>query len=87
MSVGLDQVKSIWIGKLSGHIVVRSDLLSCTGRVLSGNLKALCTLELVVKYVKLNLRSHCKSTDIVIIFMFFTGPIRRYSPGGRVNNF
>ena len=28
LSVGLDQVKSVWIGKLSGHIGVNSDLLS-----------------------------------------------------------
>ena len=27
------------------------------------------------------------STDIVIVFIFFAGPIRGYSPGGRVNNF
>ena len=27
------------------------------------------------------------SVDIVIVFIFFAGPIRGYSPGGRVNNF
>ena len=27
------------------------------------------------------------SADIVIVFIFFAGPIRGYSPGGRVNNF
>ena len=27
------------------------------------------------------------STDIVIVFIFFAGPIRGYSPGGLVNNF
>ena len=27
------------------------------------------------------------STDIVIVCIFFAGPIRGYSPGGRVNNF
>ena len=27
------------------------------------------------------------STDIVIVFIFFAGPIRGYSPGGRVNKF
>ena len=26
------------------------------------------------------------STDMVIVFIFFAGPIRVYSPGGRVNN-
>ena len=90
LSVGLDQVKSIWIGNLSDHIGViwvGFVKLSCTGRVRSGNLKALCTLDLIVKYVILNLRSRCRFTDIVIIFMFFAGPIRSYSPGGRVNNF
>ena len=35
----------------------------------------------------LNLRSNCMSIDIVIVFIFFAGPIRGYSPGGRVNNF
>ena len=35
----------------------------------------------------LNLRSNCMSNDIVIVFIFFAGPIRGYSPGGRVNNF
>ena len=44
-------------------------------------------LDLEVKYVKLNLRSNCMSTDIVIVFVFFAGPIRGYSPDGRVNNF
>ena len=39
------------------------------------------------KYVKLNLRSNCMSTDIVTVFVFFVGPIRGYSPDGRVNNF
>ena len=27
------------------------------------------------------------SIDIVIVFVFFAGPIKGYSPGGRVNNF
>ena len=27
------------------------------------------------------------STDIVIVCIFFAGPIRGYSPGSRVNNF
>ena len=46
-----------------------------------------CTSDLEVKYVKLNLRSNCMSTDIVIVFVIFAGPIRGYSPDGRVNNF
>ena len=27
------------------------------------------------------------SSEIVIVFVFFAGPIRGYSPGGRVNKF
>ena len=90
----LDRIRSsVWVEKLSGHMIgVRSDLLSCVvlvewvvywsvwyfeGIVYFG---FWCTLDLVVKYVKLYLRSNCMSADIVIIFIFFARPVRGYSP-------